>query len=246
MKTTTRTRNAAAILITVALAAIAGCAGNADDGRLRMGEELVSRGSDADIAEGLRALAIESARRAGEDLARPSGYERRDATRLPMPEVLSPTVGLMRAYGYGTLADPVLVDINRGLQLAAQKIQPVVQTLVGQATLADPVEVMRSNRGATDILCGEAGRVEFEREYATVLAAALAEVGYYNSLKIYVDRYNSIPILADIPPPDPEPELRERGLNGFCLRMAAEEARLRDDPEERKTEIIQRLLARPI
>lgn len=221
-----------------------GCTGTANISKLQKDDTLVSRGSDGDMADGIRLLLTESARRATSDLSRPNGYLRRDDTRVVLPEALVQPAALLRAYGYGRLADAVLADIHRGLESTARQSMPALEAAIAQLEIRDIPAVMRGESAATQLLCTQ-GREALVREYATALNFGLTEAGYYSSLKILVDRYNSIPVLSDITSPELEPELRERGVNGICLRMAEEEANMRANPEARPNATIQRLFARP-
>ncbi|MDO9175105.1 MAG: DUF4197 domain-containing protein [Actinomycetota bacterium] len=250
MKTTTSILPAF-LLVTFVLA-LAACAGADKPGLTRDDSAtlLVNRGVEGDAADGIRALLLASAQRATADLSRPNGYQRYDDTRLPLPAAADATVSMLRAYGYGQLAEPVQMDINRGAEIGAGKALPVLADAIAQLEITDVGAVVNGgDSAATQLLCGRGAdseeRAKLLRSYATALTAGLAEAGYYSSLKILVDKYNSIPILSDISGLDLEAEIRERGLNGICLRMASEEARMRNDPAQRPGEAINRLFIAP-
>ena len=135
--------------------------------------------------------------------------------------------------------------LGRGLERTAARAMPVLEEAIARLDIRDTDALMRGRDGvATKLLC-EAERENLVRDYATQLKFGLSEAGYYTSLDILVKRYNQIPVLSDIAAPDVEPELRERGVNGICLRMADEEARMRNDPEARPAGAVQQLFARP-
>ncbi len=189
---------------------------------------LVTRGSDGATAERVRALLAETARRATADLALPKGYDRFDDTRLPVPQAAQPTTSLMLAAGHGRLVDQLMADINRGVELAAGKSMPLFTQLIAQRTFLDADALLEGTAPtATALLCDD--RATLEEAWAPVLHAALDEAGYFRAQRILVDNYNAIPVLSDIEGFDVEPELRQRGINGICLRMLVEEARLRQE-----------------
>lgn len=240
-----------ALIVALVLVLPAACTSPGDTG-LKRDENavLANRSDEGEAADGIRALLLESAARATADLSRPNGYQRYDATRLPFPGAADTIVSLLRAYGYGSLADPVLADINRGVEITAGKAMPVLGNAIAQLGITDIRSVIDGGpHAATDLLCGDAPaspvRADLLREYATVLNAGLADAGYYHSLKILIDQYNSIPVLSDIAGLELEPEIRERGLDGICRRMALEEARMRDDPGARPNDAIRHLFVRP-
>lgn len=243
MKTTTLR----ALLFLIPCLCLPACAGKPDEARLLGGTAaLVERSPDAGIADGIRALILESARRATRDLGSRGGYQRRDETRIALPESFVPATELMKAYGYGTLANPILGDMNRGLELAATRMVPFLETLMAQETIPDVDAALRRSEGATrQLVCG-AWKQRVASGYAEILDKSLADVGYHNSVRIFVNQYNSIPVLTDIHAPDPLPYLSARGLEGLCLRIAFEEERMRNEPETRPEDpVIRELLARP-
>lgn len=189
---------------------------------------LVTRGSDGATGERVRALLTETARRATADLSLPKGYDRFDDTRLSMPQAAQPTTSLMLAAGHGRLVDQLMTDINRGVELAAGKSMPLFTQLIAQRTFLDADALLEGGAPtATALLCDD--RALLEEAWAPVLHAALDEAGYFRSQRILIDNYNAIPVLSDIEGFDVEPELRQRGINGICLRMQVEEARLRQE-----------------
>ncbi|MFP5440030.1 MAG: DUF4197 family protein [Gammaproteobacteria bacterium] len=241
----------AALLGTAAL--LAGCASQPPAPLLKAEPKLVNRGTDGNLADGVRAVLKLSVQRGISDLARPNGFQRFDATRLPMPAVVEPTARFLRAWGRSRLVEPLMMDINRGMEIAAGRFLPLLEQRVDDLLIPDVRGLMVSGDTAiSDLLCApdETRRSELREAYAPVLKQALVDAGYPVSRGHLVNEYNSIPMLEDIEPFDVEPELLERGINAICLRIAHQETRIRRFEAERPVdtpdaEAIRHLFAYP-
>lgn len=214
----------------LAAAVLAGCAGKPPAPLIKAEPQLVSRGADGDLGDGVRAVLKLSVQRGISDLARPGGFQRFDDTRLPMPAAVEPTARFLRAWGRSRLIDPLMMDINRSMEIATGRFLPLLERRVDDLLIPDVRGLMVGGDTAiSGLLCApdEKLRNELREAYAPVLKQALVDAGYPVSRDHLVNEYNSIPMLEDMEPFDVEPELLERGIDAICLRIGHQEARLR-------------------
>lgn len=234
-----RSTNMFIAVLLAMVAGLSGCAQQPPAPLLKAEPTLVSRGVDGDLADGVRAALTLSVQRGISDLARPGGFQRFDATRLPMPAAVEPTARFLRAWGRSRLIDPLMMDINRSMEIAAGRFQPVLEQRVADLLVPDVRTLMTGSETAmSDLLCApdENLRNELRTAFAPVLKQALLDAGYFVSRDKLVAEYNNIPMLEDIAPFDVEPELLERGLDAVCLRTGHHEVRLRRFETERPTD----------
>lgn len=231
MKSITGKRPLSLLMVLLA-ALLSGCAQDAPTGLVRDQPLLVNRGSDGNLADGVRALLRLSVQRGTFDLAQINGYNRFDATRLPMPAAAEPAARFLRAWGTSRLLDPLLMDMNRGAEVAAGRFEATLQQRVVEMGIPNVRALMTgADTAASELLC--APREELLIAFAPVLKQALTDVGYFDTQDKVVREYNSIPVLDDIAPFDIAPELEQRALDGLCKRVAAQESRIRRLENER-------------
>lgn len=231
-----RSPNLLLAALLVAATALAGCAAQPPAPLIKAEPQLVNRGTDGDLADGARAVLKLSVQRGISDLARPGGFQRFDATRLPIPATIEPTARFLRAWGRSRLVDPLMIDINRSMEIATGRFLPLLEQRVDDLLIPDVRGLMvGSDTAISDLLCApdEALRNELRAAYAPVLKQALVDAGYPVSRDHLVNEYNSIPMLEDLAPFDVEPELLERGIDAICLRIGHQETRIRRFETER-------------
>lgn len=219
-----------------AATALAGCASQPPAPLIKAEPQLVNRGTDGDLADGVRAVLKLSVQRGISDLARPGGFQRFDATRLPIPAAVEPTARFLRAWGRSRLIDPLMMDINRSMEIASGRFMPLLERRIDSLLVPDVRSLMvGSDTAISDLLCApdETLRNELREAYAPVLKQALVDAGYLVSRDHLVREYNSIPMLEDMEPFDVEPELLERGIDAICLRVGHQETRIRRFETER-------------
>lgn len=194
---------------------------------------------------GIRALLAESAWRASNDLSRTTGYAGRRETQVVLPDEPASAMALLRGYGHARAVDALENDINRALGQAALAVLPALRARIGQLRVNDVDALLGSDAAsATGLLCEE-DRDAAYAAWITALDASLGQVGYATSLAILVAQYNDIPNLSDIATPEIRPALQAQGFAGLCLRIAAEEQRMRDEPHLRPAGPVSLLLAPP-
>ncbi len=215
---------------------LTGCASQPATPALTVGNnELVNRGTEGDLADGVRVLLNVSVSRGISDLARPNGYNRFDATRLSVPQAMDSTARFLRAWGRSQLIDALMMDINRSMEAATGRFEAVLQQRVRELLIPDVRSVMTGgDNAATALLC--ASSEDLRTQFAPVLKQTMTDVGYYATLNRLVNEYNAIPMLDDMEPFDVEPELQQRAVDAICLRIGEQESRLRRFQDERPTE----------
>lgn len=231
------------MLITVALVlsmtATSGCAGIqlSDITRVLTGSGALD---EATVADGLRqALAI-GTERATAELSAQGGFDSNPALRLVLPEQLDPLVDTARNIGLGGWVDSLEDTMNRAAEAAAGEALPVFADAIREMTIADAFEILRGTDDAATRYFREKTAATLEARFTPVVTMAMEEVGLYAQYQKLVGRYEVLPFSKPMPP-SLEGYVTQKTLDGLFSVLAAEEARIRDDPAARTTELLRKV-----
>lgn len=196
------------------------------------------------VAAGLReALTIGTERATGE-LASPGGFGADDALRLRLPEKLDPLVDTARNVGLGSWVDSLEDRMNSAAEAAAAEALPVFADAIRDMTIADAFEILGGAEDAATTYFREKTEAPLEARFTPVVTEAMREVGLYEQYQKLLTRYEMLPFSKPMPP-SLESFVTEQTLDGLFSVLAAEEARIREDPVARTTALLQQVFGSP-
>ncbi len=195
---------------------------------------------EATVRDGLRqALTIGTEHATGQ-LAAPGGFGSNEALRLVLPDELDPLVDTARGIGLGSWVDSLEDGMNRAAEAAAAEALPVFEDAIREMTIADAFEILRGPDDAATLYFREKTAGPLEARFAPVVTAAMKEVGLYAQYQKLLDRYALVPFSKPMPP-SLESYVTQKTLDGLFSVLADEEARIREDPAARTTELLQKV-----
>lgn len=198
--------------------------------------------TEATVADGLRQALRVGTERAASELSRPGGFWDDPALRLTLPDQLDPLVGTMRALGFGARVDELERTMNRAAERAAGEAVPVFAEAIASMSLEDAMGILRGPPDAATRYFRKRTSGPLAERFAPVVRDAMGRVGVYAPYRDLVARYEAIPLSKPVAP-DLERYVTDRTLDGLFATLAAEEARIREDPAARTTALLRRVFA---
>jgi hypothetical protein len=199
--------------------------------------------ASSDLAAALAEALVVGARRTAERLGRPDGFLGDPEVRVPLPGPVAAARSALALVGLAGLADDLEVRLNR----AAERAMPVAGELLVEAVRA------LSFRDAVGIVGGpdDAATRHLEREVGDELAArmrpvvddALAQAGAVRAFEALAGRYADLPFVAGLRA-DLTGHVLAYAQRGLFAYLGEEEARIREDPAARTTELLRRVFGR--
>jgi hypothetical protein len=240
-----RHRSPAAAVRTVLLAAsLVACAG---DGSLLVGElaslaGLDTRGAldDSTIVAGLKEALRVGTDRTVSDTSRENGFLGNDLIRIPVPEELDAMTRGLRAIGLGGQVDELEVAMNRAAERAAAEATPVFVDAIKQMSFSDARAILEGDdHAATDYFQARTS-TELDARFRPIVRQGMEEVGLVQLYEGLLGRIGSLP-LVPTPGLDLDEYVTGRALDGLFTVLAQEEARIREDPAARSTELLRKV-----
>lgn len=199
--------------------------------------------SDDMIGEGLKQALAVGSERAIALLSKRDGYLGEQAVRIALPDSYQSLAKGLRTLGQGRLVDDFEVTMNRAAEQAIGETLVIVRDTVTAMSWQDVREVLSGgDDAATRYLQEKAG----ERMQAAVLplvADATEKTGATRAFKRMQTAISGRRLgkMLKTEALDLDSYVTDKALQGFFLKLAEEEGRIRQDPLARSTELLKQV-----
>lgn len=192
------------------------------------------------VASGLRQALDVGIRRTTSRLSAAGAFASDPALRLRLPGELGQFAQALRGVGLGGQVDALEAAMNRAAEEAAGQAVPVFVSAIASMSIADAFSILNGERDAATRYFQTRTSAELARRFAPVAGDAMRQVGVYSLYEELRATYDRIP-LAKPASVDLESYVADRTLDALFGELAREEARIRQDPAARSTELLRRV-----
>jgi hypothetical protein len=195
-----------------------------------------------DVIGGLKEALLQGASTATGEASALDGYFGNLAIRIPFPREIEQVEDTLRDIGFDREVDRFILSMNRAAEKAADQALPIFGTAIRSMTFEDAWQILR---GADDEATRYLERTTSEQLRSTFQPVIRDALDTVNATRYYgdiVQLYNSLPLVKPVNP-NLDEYVTAKALDGLLTLMAAEEARIREDPLARATELMRRVFA---
>lgn len=232
---------AAAIVLTVLVVGITGCAGfdsSIVEGMLRGPEPL----SEETIIAGLKEALEVGTRNATEVASAPGGFFENPLLFIPLPPELEEVDTRLRQIGLDRQMDDFIEKMNRAAEAASVEATEVFVASIRQMTVADARDTLFGPDDAATRYFERTTRVELSVRFLPVVQDAISETGVATLYRWIIEQYNRIPFVEE-KEYDLDVYVVEQGLDGLFILIEGEELKIREDPAARVTDLLRRVFS---
>lgn len=203
---------------------------------------------------------VEGIKFASTSLSKEDAYYKNSMLKILLPEEASPIMKVLYAIPGGkTLAEDVVLRLNRCAEFAAKDTVSIFTSAIKSMTVVDGIKIVTGGKNAATNYLKEKCYTQLFNSYKPKLNNALNKPLVLNvsankawtTLVTNYNKYaavpNSIAIIAGKEPPCPEVEVdlatyaTEKALNGLFMMIEKEEANIRANPMEYSSKMIQKV-----
>ncbi len=169
-----------------------------------------------------------------------NGYFGDPQIRIPLPEQLETIADKLRSVGMAAQLDELELTMNRAAESAAAEATPVFVDAIMSMSFSDARSILQGGeRAATDYFEANT-RSELAQRFAPIVDASMRRVGVF---QLYDQVATRIALLPFVDPAqlDLRAFVNDRALDGLFSVLAREEARIREDPAARTTDLLRRV-----
>lgn len=197
--------------------------------------------SDSEIVSGLREALAQGTTRAINQLGRTDGYWKDAGVRIPLPAPISGFEKSLRQFGQGARVDEFQLTLNRAAERAVPQVADIFGNAVRQMSVQDARGILGGGNDAATRYFQRVSSDSLRQKILPIVQNATAGVGVTQSYKQLTAQAGPLLQMAGKTTPDLDAFVTEKALEGLFTTIAAEEARIRENPAARGTELLKRV-----
>lgn len=168
------------------------------------------------------------------------GYLGNNLIKLLFPPEAQKVEARLRSIGLGGECDKFITALNRGAEDAAKFAAPIFIDAITKMTIQDALSILKGDKDAATQYLKKTSTQALLAAFTPVIESSLNKT---NATKAYTDianTYNKIPLVQKV-----NPNLTEyasnKAIDGLFLLVAQEEAKIREDPMARVSDLLKRV-----
>jgi hypothetical protein len=168
------------------------------------------------------------------------GYLKNEAIKLLFPPEALKVEQKLRQLGLGDTCDKFVTALNRGAEDAAKSAAPIFLNAIKQMTITDALNILKGDKDAATQYLKRTSTAALISAFKPVIMSSLDKT---NATKYYGDianTYNKIPLVQKVNP-DLSDYATNKAIDGIFTLVAQEEAKIREDPAARVSDLLKRV-----
>jgi hypothetical protein len=196
--------------------------------------------SQSDIVDGLKeALAVGTGNTV-QALSKANGYFHNPKLKIPLPESIQKYEKILRSAGFGSQVDAFERSMNRAAEKAAPEAKALFVDAIKAMTFSDARAILDGDDdAATRYFKGKTSR-RLQSLFKPTIHQAMERVGVTRSYTSLSRKIKALPFTGDFVV-DLDAYVTQKAVHGLFVRLAQEEAKIRNDPAARITELLKRV-----
>lgn len=193
-----------------------------------------------EIGEGIK-QALEIGTSAGADkLSAKDGFLGNLAVKILFPPEAQKVEKTLRSIGLNSLADNVILSINRAAEDAAKEAKPIFISAIKQMTIADATNILLGDKDAATQYFKRVTTAQLMEKFRPVITNSLGKVGATKYWGDAATAYNKIPLVKPVNT-DLSTYVAQKAIDGMFIQVAQEELKIRDNINARSTTLLQKV-----
>jgi hypothetical protein len=196
--------------------------------------------TNTDATTGLRTALTQGASKAVGSLAQKDGFFGNPEVKIPLPQNLQKAEKLLRKVGMGSMADELVLTMNRAAEAAVPEAKTLLVDAVKSMSLADAKGILNGGQdSATQYFRGKTQTTLIDK-FKPIVMQATAKTGVvkqYNSLAGKAAQFG----LLDAKSANIDDYVTTQALDGLYKMIAKEELAIRADPVGQSSKILQKV-----
>ncbi len=170
------------------------------------------------------------------------GFFRNELVKILLPDELKKVDKTLRDVGLGSLADEGLKALNRAAEDAVGEATPIFVNAVKGITFEDARNILLGGDNAATQYLTTATEKSLYQAFHPVIQRSFDKVGADKIWNNLINRYNNLPLTADVDPNLSDYVTRE-ALDGVYIMIAVEEKQIRSAVAARTTALLKKVFA---
>ncbi|MFC1859824.1 DUF4197 domain-containing protein [Thermodesulfobacteriota bacterium] len=193
-----------------------------------------------EIVSGLKEALEIGTKNAVETVGQLDGYYKDPEIRIPLPESVQQAEKILRAAGYGEKVDAFELSMNRAAETAAPEAKSLFWDAVQAMTFDDAKRILKGADDEATKYFREKTEGRLSELFKPIVHDSMGQVGVTRYFQDLNATLQTIPF-ANTVSFDLDEYVTGQGLDGLFLMLAREEAKIRQNPDARVTDLLQKV-----
>lgn len=173
-------------------------------------------------------------------LSAKDGFLGNVAVKILFPPEAQKVEKTLRSLGLGSLADNVILSINRAAEDAAKEAKPIFLSAIKQMTIADATNILFGDKDAATAYFKRVTTAQLMEKFRPVISSSLNKVGATKYWGDAANQYNKIPLVKPVST-DLSDYVAQKAIDGMFIQVAQQELLIRDNLGARTTTLLQKV-----
>jgi len=199
--------------------------------------------TEEQIGQGLKQALNKGVDESVSFLSKEDGYYD-SAYKILLPaEAQKVTNKLQAIPGFSDVEEILIEKLNRAAEDAASKAGPIFIGAIKQMTFRDVTDILMGENDAATRFLERTTYDSLYSEFNPVIVSSLDEVNARTYWRDAINAYNKLPFVQKVNP-ELDDYVTQQALTGLFSLVEKKEASIRENPQERTTELLRRVFAR--
>ena len=196
--------------------------------------------SEKDAAAGIREALVKGTGESVKIVSQVNGYFTNPEIKIPFPPEAKEIETKLRSIGLGSQVDEVVTSLNRAAEDAAKSAEPVFVAAINGMSITDAINIVKGKNDAATRYLEKTTSPELKVKFSPIIKASLDKVDATRLWTALIKQYNQIPFVKK-QNPDLTAYVTEKAITGLFVMVAKEEAKIRQNPAARVTELLKKV-----
>ncbi|MFO7745246.1 MAG: DUF4197 domain-containing protein [Psychroflexus sp.] len=210
----------------------------------QISEEIAKSGilTEQQIANGLQQALSKGVDEEVSKLTEEDGFYNNSLVRIGLPEELSSVESTMRKLGLGNLADEGIKALNTTAQQAVKEATPIFLNAIQDMTFEEARNILLGEKTAATAYLKDKTQTELYQKFKPIVKDNFQKVGADQIWENVIQRYNQVPFTKSVNP-NLTDYVTNEALKGVYKMIELEEIQIRNNLNERSTDLLRRVFA---
>ncbi|TKK66928.1 DUF4197 domain-containing protein [Ilyomonas limi] len=191
------------------------------------------------IVAGLKEALTVGTQNGTNQLSAVDGFFKNAAVKILMPPEAQKVVSTLQSVGLGSVVDKAVLSMNRAAEDAAKSATPIFVNAIKQMTITDALGILKGgNQAATNYFKNKTTRA-LTAAFSPIVNKALQQTDatkYWNDVFTVYNQFSTNKVNTNL-----NAYVTSKAIDGIFYEVGQEEAKIRQDPAARVTDILKKV-----
>jgi hypothetical protein len=199
--------------------------------------------SNEDVIAGLKQALEIGAEQAASLSSKADGFYKNDLIKIPFPEDAIKVKETAEQYGLGGQVEKFEMTLNRAAEEAAKQAAPIFVNAIKGMSVADGFAILKGGNEAATTYLKEKTTAQLRAHFGPKVATAIETVELTKFWAPLISKYNTVTLFSggDQINPDLQDYITQKAIDGLFVHVAQEELKIRENPQARVTDLLQKV-----